>query len=191
MDSSHLYDRNGEYDSVRDRTYVTSSAPRQQGPQALAGGSMQVESLTVRSSPKNAATGLVLPPSSATESEILTVMLARMMYDLPSQALDKAMDGVLNDEPTPPIKATGKRGKKEKKLNLNVPGYGKEPGEYFLYLVNEVRYEKFAKDVQALNPESVKRSDMEILCRSLVAISFSPCCHENFWRHICYMRSST
>ena len=113
------------------------------------------------------------------------------MYDLPSQALDKAMDGVLNDEPTPPIKATGKRGKKEKKLNLNVPGYGKEPGEYFLYLVNEVRYEKFAKDVQALNPESVKRRDMEILCRSLVAISFSPCCHENFWRHICYMRFST
>ena len=97
-----------------------------------------------------------------------------MMYDLPSQALDKAIDGVLNDEPAQPIKATRKRGKKEKKLNLNIPDYGKEPGDYFLFLVNGIRYEKFAKDVQALNPEFVKRSDMDILCKSLVAVLLSP-----------------
>ncbi|KAH7419073.1 hypothetical protein BKA64DRAFT_633773 [Cadophora sp. MPI-SDFR-AT-0126] len=143
MDFSPLFDGNGKYDSVRDRTYITpTSSPR------------QAESLTVRSSPKNAAT-------------------AKMMYDMPYQALDKAIDGILGEEPTQPQKPKRIRNKKEKKPDPKVPNYKKKPGEYFLFLVNEHRYENFANDVQALNPEFVKRADMDTIWYKTLRIHHS------------------
>ncbi|PVH89895.1 hypothetical protein DL98DRAFT_579672 [Cadophora sp. DSE1049] len=86
-----------------------------------------------------------------------------MMYDLPSQALDKAMDEILSEEPTQPNKPKKVRSRKEKKPDPIIPDYKKMPGEYFLFLANELRYENFANDVQALNPEFVKRSDMDCI----------------------------
>ncbi|KAK0124287.1 hypothetical protein ONS95_009259 [Cadophora gregata] len=75
------------------------------------------------------------------------------------------MDGILGEEAPQPDKPKKVRIKKARRPDPIVSNYKKKPSEFFLFLVNELRYEKFANDVQALNPDFVKRGYMESICK--------------------------
>ncbi|KAK0129857.1 hypothetical protein ONS96_000406 [Cadophora gregata f. sp. sojae] len=77
------------------------------------------------------------------------------------------MDGILGEEAPQPDKPKKVRIKKARRPDPIVSNYKKKPSEFFLFLVNELRYEKFANDVQALNPDFVKRGYMESICTRL------------------------
>ncbi|KAL2075833.1 hypothetical protein VTL71DRAFT_776 [Oculimacula yallundae] len=104
--------------------------------------SMDIDTPTVRLSPKNAST-------------------AKMMYDISPTNLEKTMDGITDDH-DPYKNKTKIRAPKTPKPR--VPTYNKqEKGSCFLYLANVVRFEQFANDVQALNPTFVSRGRMDTL----------------------------
>lgn len=117
-----------------------------------------------------------------------------------SNVLDKAMDVIVNDQPFPTISrrkakklrlpksskslkavAASDFEKKPKKVcapkppNLPkpvAPDYKQDKEGYFLYLINEVKYEKFANDTQAISKNSIKRGLMEYLWQKTLRYHF-------------------
>ncbi|KAH7342945.1 hypothetical protein BKA65DRAFT_478817 [Rhexocercosporidium sp. MPI-PUGE-AT-0058] len=137
MASQPLFNVNGEYNPVRDRVFLSPSLPQSRGDQLPpAIGRMGVSALNVRSSPENASAAMV-------------------MRDMP------AKDSIIDNQPSKSRNA--KKVRFLKAAKPIAPIYKQKKDAYFLYLVNEVRYEKFANDAQALSPSFIKRSSMETL----------------------------
>ncbi|KAH9216411.1 hypothetical protein DL95DRAFT_497272 [Leptodontidium sp. 2 PMI_412] len=137
-----LHNGKGEYGPFRDHVSVPPSPQRllDQPPPAM--GTMEVDYLNARHSPKNATTTTAMP-----------------VADL--SALNKTMDSVIDDQPSYPRNPKKVRFLKAPKPIA--PDYNQKKDAYFVYLINDVKYEKFANDAQALNPHFIKRSSMETL----------------------------
>lgn len=88
-------------------------------------------------------------------------------------ALNKTMDSVIDDQPSYPRNPKKVRFLKAPKPIA--PDYKQKKDAYFLYLINDVKYEKFANDAQALNPHFIKRSSMETLWYKTLKNHYANC----------------